>query len=318
MIERLLNRPELRERPPVLVDVGASGTIHPNWRPFAKYAICVAFDADERDFHATEESGKFRTLHVFNCIVSDQSAEASDFYLTRSPHCSSLLRPYPEGLKDTAWAERFEVERVVKLRTRALGSVLDELRLDRVDWFKTDSQGLDLRLFRNLGEERLNRVLVAEFEPGLIDAYHGEDKLHALLAYLESTRRFWLSDFVVKGSSHISPALLRQLSPDPKVQKLLLFSLKSSPGWGELTYFNRLEDHDVSLRDRLLAYVFAVVEGQYGFALQLALDGQQRYHNDPDFGAMVDFARKKLWGRVVKIGFWPAVKTKIRQLLNQP
>jgi hypothetical protein len=316
MIDRILSRPELQERPPVLVDVGASGTIHPNWRPFAKYAVCVAFDADERDFHATEETGKFRKLHVFNCIVSDQSAEASDFYLTRSPHCSSLLRPYPEGLRDTAWAERFEVEKVVKLRTRSLASVLDELQLDRVDWFKTDSQGLDLRLFRNVGEDRMNRVLVAEFEPGLIDAYHGEDKLHALLAYLESTRRFWLSDFVVKGSSRISPDLLRQLSPDSKIQKLLQFSLKTSPGWGELTYFNRLEDEAFTLRDVLLAYVFAVVEGQYGFALKLALAGQQQYPNDPDFGPMVEFAKKKLWGRVARIGFWPAVKTKFRQLMG--
>ena len=50
MIDKILSRPEFQTEPPVLVDVGASGELHARWKPFAKYAVCIAFDADDRDF----------------------------------------------------------------------------------------------------------------------------------------------------------------------------------------------------------------------------------------------------------------------------
>ncbi len=312
MLDHLLSRPEFKDHPPVLIDVGASGQIHAPWRKLAKYAVCLAFDADERDFgYVTDESGKYRKLVVYNCIVSDKAANKSDFYLTRSPHCSSLLEPDLRDVRHTAWGERFEVEKVVQLRTVDLASVLEELKIEVVDWFKTDSQGLDLRLFKNLGEARMRRVLCAEFEPGLMSVYHGEDKLHALLRFMDERGTHWLSDLRVRGSQRISPATLRQLSSQKFIQKFLHFSQKTSPGWGELVYLTRFESADFSLRDFLLGYVFAVINGQYGFALELAQHAQTRFPADPDFKKMQAYARRRLWLRVLGLGFWPAVKQKL-------
>lgn len=317
MLDKLLSRPEFTEKPPVLVDVGASGRIHGPWRRLAKYAVCLAFDADDRDFgYVTDESGKYRKLVVYNCIVSDQAAERSDFYLTRSPHCSSLLQPDLSEVRHTAWGERFEVERVVQLRTVDLASVLDELKLDYVDWFKTDSQGLDLRLFKNLGETRIRRVLCAEFEPGLMSVYHGEDKLHAVLRFMDEAKTHWLSDFRVRGSQRLSPATLRRLSGSGFLRKLLHFSQKTSPGWGELVYLNRFEQPDLTLRDYLLGFVVATLHGQHGFALELAGAGKTRFPNDPDFPKMIAYARRRLWGRVLTLGFWPAIGQKLRQVFG--
>ncbi len=317
MLDYLLSRPEFLEKPPVLVDVGASGQIHGPWRHLAKYAVCVAFDADERDFgYVTDESGKYRKLVVYNCIVSDEAADRSDFYLTRSPHCSSLLEPDLTEVRHTAWGERFEVEKVVQLRTVDLASVLDELKIEAVDWFKTDSQGLDLRLFRNLGDARMRRVLCAEFEPGLMSVYHGEDKLHAVLRFLDSLGTHWLADLRVRGSQRLSPAALRQLSPNRLLQKLLHFSQKTSPGWGEMVYLNKFESPDFTLRDHLLGFVVATLNGQHGFALELAQQGATRFPNDPDFKKMQAYARRLLWGRVFALGFWPAFGQKLRQVLG--
>lgn len=317
MLEKLLSRPEFQEKPPVLVDVGASGRIHGPWRRLAKYAVCLAFDADERDFgYVTDESGKYRKLYVYNCIVSDQAAERSDFYLTRSPHCSSLLEPDLSEVRHTAWGERFEVEKVVQLRTVDLASVLGELKIDYVDWFKTDSQGLDLRLFKNLGEARLRRVLCAEFEPGLMSVYRGEDKLHAVLRFMDEAKTHWLADFRVRGSQRLSPTTLRRLSGSGFVQKLLHFSQKTSPGWGELVYLNKFEQPGLTLREYLLGFVVAILNGQHGFALELAQQGQARFPNDPDFGPMQAYARRRLWGRVFALGFWPAIGQKLRQVFG--
>lgn len=317
MIDHLLARPEFQTHPPVLVDVGASGRIHGPWRRLAKYAVCLAFDADDRDFgYVTDESGKYRKLYVYKCIVSDKAAERSDFYLTRSPHCSSLLEPDLSEVKHTAWGERFEVEKVVQLRTVDLASVLEELKLDYVDWFKTDSQGLDLRLFRNLGEARQQRVLCAEFEPGLMSVYHGEDKLHAVLRFMDEAKTHWLADFRVRGSQRLSPATLRQLSGNRFVQKLLHFSQKTSPGWGELVYLNTFELPNLTPRDHLLGFVVAILNGQHGFALELARQGTARFPEDPDFPKMTAYARRRLWGRVFTLSFWPAIGQKLRQVLG--
>ena len=72
------------------------------------------------------------------------------------------------------------------MKPKRLIDVLKELKIEKVDWFKTDSQGTDLRLFIDLEEEIRNKVLIAEFEPGMMDAYKGEDKFYKILESLDS------------------------------------------------------------------------------------------------------------------------------------
>ena len=85
---------------------------------------------------------------------------ASDFYLTKSPHCSSILEPDNENLKNWAYSSLFEVENKIKVKTENLSNVIEILRIDKIDWFKTDSQGIDLRLFKCLGKDILEKVLL--------------------------------------------------------------------------------------------------------------------------------------------------------------
>ena len=71
------------------------------------------------------------------------------------------------------------------------------LKINKIDWFKTDSQGIDLRLFKSLNIEIQNKVIVAEFEPGIIDAYKNEDKLYRLVGYM-SNQEFLVVRFYSK------------------------------------------------------------------------------------------------------------------------
>ncbi|GAB3960907.1 hypothetical protein GCM10028805_59310 [Spirosoma harenae] len=318
MIDKILSRPEFQTEPPILVDIGASGQLHTRWKAFAKYAVCIAFDADDRDFGYVEsESSHFRKLYTFNHIVTETDTETADFYLTESPHCSSLLKPRPDLIQEYAFAPKFEPTKVVQLKTRSLRSTLDSLNIGQVDWFKTDSQGTDLRLFRNLGDDRARHVLTAEFEPGIASIYDGEDKLYKVLQFMEETGSHWLAELIPKGSPRITPALLDSFSSNSLVKKFVLFSLKNSAVWGEMTYLNRFaDDATLTQRNLLLGWVFATTLKQHGFALILTQKAKSRF-TDPIFSEMESYSRRRIWGRVFGIGFWPEVVKKFDKFLGR-
>ena len=255
----------LQTNPPVLVDIGASGTIHETWEPIAKYAICIAFDADSRDFEICESEDKgWRKLYSMNRLVASEAAEEMDFYLTHSPHCSSSLAPDKEALKPWAFSPLFEVENIVKLPSVDLQSALLKAGVDYIDGYKTDSQGTDLRIFNSLPTEIIDKMLIAEFEPGIIDAYKGEDKLHHLLAHMEK-EPFWISKMEIKGSQRINHLDFKSLNYFQ--QRGIGSFLKMAPGWCEISFLNKMEIGVLTLREYLLAWVFASLCSEHGFAL---------------------------------------------------
>jgi len=276
IVDRILRLPEVEAAPPVLVDVGAAQGIHPRWRPIAKYAICVAFEADEREIRTvTSEAAGFRRLTTYNCIAAESSSEAERFHLTASPFCSSRLTPRSEALGRYAFAPLFVVERTVELPALDLPAVLADLGLERIDWLKLDSQGTDLRLFRSLGD-RADDVLVLELEPGIIDAYEGEDMLADVLAYLRG-RGFWVSEVTVRGSTRVDSELARR-ELGARASGFLDACHKLAPGWAEIEYLNDFTDDDrFGKRELLLGCAFAFLRGHDAFALQLATKGRDRF-----------------------------------------
>jgi len=279
VIDEVLRRPELVESPPVLIDVGASGGIHRDWSRLAPHAIAIAFEPDARERGAVEKSNAgFRKLVVVPAIVVDHDHPTAAFHLTRSPYCSSTLRPRPDRLAAWAFHDLFEVTETRTLPATTLARVLDEQSLDHVDWFKTDSQGTDLRIFRSLGDARIARVLAAQFEPGILEAYAGEDTLAELLGFMPQ-HSFWLSELRLRGTQRLGVRASAALGATRRAR--VGRTIKTSPGWGEATWLNAMEG-DHSIRDRLLAWVIATLRGQHGFALELALAGAELTH-DPIF-----------------------------------
>lgn len=304
LIDKVLSHSSVQAQPPVFVDVGASGGLADEWRLFAPHSICIAFDADTRDFSVDAvEGGDWKKLYTLNRLLSDKASDALPFYLTRSPHCSSSLAPDNPALQPYAFAKLFDVERTVELSSVTLPDVLAELKITEIDWYKTDSQGTDLRIFRALPDAILDRVIVAAFEPGIINAYRGEDKLHALMAFM-SDRPFWVSEMIVKGSQRIGAGLLEAL-PERKRKHLTYFN-KMAPGWAEITYFNDLAE-GLPVRSYLLAWAFATVRGQDGYAHHAAQLGAKA-SGDPLFAELAAYskdavARPLSYGKLIAGGF---------------
>ncbi len=284
LMDEVLSRPEFRDKPPVLIDIGAAGALNPEWKRIARFAVCIGFDADRRDLALLKKSRyKFRAFHIVERIISEKEGKKT-FYLTRSPHCSSILMPDTKKIGNWSFSDLFQVEETVEHETVTLPRVLKKLSLEYVDWFKTDSQGTDLRLFKSLGSDIISSLIVAEFEPGIMDAYADEDKMHAVMAFMEK-HPFWLSDLTIKGPQRITRKSLKKYFTRLE-QRFLPGLLKSSAYWGEMTYLNSFDHKDMETRrGLLLGWVFCTLKKQHGFALELAGRGKNRF-GDSVFDAL--------------------------------
>ena len=269
---------------PILVDIGASGAPPKVWEPIARHAIYVGFDPDRRELHDVSEGEFARSIIVNEAVTSASDRGEVHFYLTHSPYCSSTLPPDTDSLAHYLFSDLFVVEREASVPASTLSAVLDRLSLPGVDWFKTDSQGTDLRLFQSLTDELRSRVLAVDIEPGLIDAYQGEDLF--VDAHRELLRQgFWLSSLEVKGSVRMKRTTLQAMaSYHPALTDTYIYqSVHPSPGWCEARYLRTLEslgERNADVRDYALLWVFAMIERQWGYALDIACAYEQRFAQD--------------------------------------
>lgn len=313
LINEILNQPEFEKAPPVLIDIGASGGYHRSWLPFASASICLAFDADERKFGVVESNDtRFKKLYIFHSLVSERDEQSVPFYLTESPFCSSLLEPDTNALRPWGFASKFETVKTLSLPATSLTSALKQINVDYVDWFKADTQGIDLRLFDSLPRHIRDAVIAVELEPGIIDSYKGEDKLHEVLKYFD-TGRFWLSELIVKGFPRLSETALRKSFNSVFLRKLGEFSHRQAPGWGEMFFLNTLTEN-VTRRQLLLGCAVALSRCQFGFALEISGRGMDAF-SDALFEKIHRYAMKRVKISIAKISFFPAFIQKIQKMI---
>jgi len=274
MIHKILTQQELTTRPPVLIDIGASGKIHDSWKKIAKYSVCLAFDADQRDFFIESEKSGYRKLIKVNKIVSTKGG-MQDFYLTRSPHCSSLLKPRMSSLADWIYCEYFDIEKILSLDSTTISKALEDANLDYIDWFKSDSQGTDLRIFKSLDRKLQKKVLIAEFEPGIIDAYEKEDKVYSILQYMDQD--FFVDEIIVKGTHRIRKDIAKKNLNCIELRCLNCLSKKSAC-WVEISFINNISNKEIlTKRDYLLLSAICILRQQYTYCIEICEVGLKKY-----------------------------------------
>ncbi len=277
--DKILTQPEFQSQPPVLIDLGASGGVNAMWEEIAKYCVCISFDADTRDLqHTFDESDRFRKMYVYNAIVSDRPQLTSTFYLTASPHCSSTLFPQHQQLQNWDFYHLFDIQQTIELKTVTLPDILSELNITQVDWFKADTQGTDLRLFHSMGTSICKRVLLAQFEPQIIDSYVNEDKFHHVLRDMEILP-FWISRMDIVGVKRMNLERIGKLNSDST--EILKQFQRKSPGWSGIYYLNRFEQNEAfKAREFLLGCAFSLLEKQYAFALELCARAYEQLQDE--------------------------------------
>jgi hypothetical protein len=307
IIDKILQSDSFKDQSPVLVDIGASGEINAKWKAIAPWCICLAYDADDREFRITEETNSaYRKLITFNRIVTAEPVGHTDFYLTASPFCSSLLEPDQEKLKPWVFSNLFSVEKKTSLPAITLEESFRQANITYVDWFKTDTQGTDLRLFNSLSPSLQSGILAVELEPGILDAYKGEDKLYSVMQEMHK-KDMWLSSMEVKGVQRLNAAYVSGLKP-----YIARRIIRRTPGWAEVTY---LRQNGTSVRQCLLLIVFALLEKQYGFGLEVTEEALRAY---PGTGLFRDCREALLKTMAIEKRKAPLVyiKQKINKLLS--
>jgi hypothetical protein len=288
IIKTILESEFLINDPPVLIDIGASGEINKKWKIIAPYCICIVFDADDREFNITEEVNKtYKKLINFNRVVTIDPVEKINFYLTVSPFCSSVLEPDPKSLEPWVFRDLFNVQEKKQLPAITLQQVLQQLNIATVDWFKTDTQGTDLRLFRSVLPYLSSPILAVEFEPGIIDAYREEDKLYSVMKEM-TENNFWMSSMNVQGVQRLNSDYIDKIGAS-----ICKRVIRKTPAWAEVTYLKHpnLE----SPREFLLLYVFALLERQYGFALEIMTFASKKFSH-----TLFDDCTKAVWKIIEK------------------
>lgn len=280
LLHRIFLEPELRAEPPVLVDVGAAGGVHPAWRRIARYAVGVGFEPDAREAAPLAAAQRMFARWIFcrGLAVPVGTADGRQaLHLTRSPQCSSTLRPQAAALGEWAFGEFFAVMETRLLPATTIAAALAEHGIARVDWLKCDTQGLDLKLFLSLPEAWRARMLAVEFEPGIIDAYEGENKLGEVLTAM-AREPFWLAELETGRTPRGRPAQLAEHLGSGAVRWMRRLA-PGAPAWANARYLREVDALPETLdrRAHLLAWVFATVTGEHGYALTVATAGGRRF-----------------------------------------
>jgi hypothetical protein len=312
LIKKILDHREFVDKPPILIDIGASGELHKDWKDLAPYSICLAFDADSRDFNVSEiENKDFRKLYIYNCVVVDENISyvQENFFLTKFPHCSSILEPLEEKLSHWVYADLFQVEKKIKLNVRNLPEILKERNITYIDWFKSDSQGTDLRLIKSISNI-IPKMIITEFEPGILDAYKGEDKFFHILEFMEKYS-FWMDELNVLGTQRIHINTVKKFFPFIEYNNAKKY-IKTSPGWVKVSYINTFEGSNYSKRDLLLGIAVSIVKNQYGYALDLTLKAMEIYPEEELFSEILNSLIKHIKSKRSKY-FLHRVKNKLKR-----
>jgi FkbM family methyltransferase len=186
-IRRLLGRPRkpaeefanaiLAGTRTVGVDVGGAFGLPPHWRTFHGSVFFYAFEPHDESYEKLVEhyarSDRPELYKVLPIALSGTGGKRT-FYRTNEPTGSSILRPKKTDGGEYVLESYFFPCRELSIDTRTLQDVLDEMREPIVDLIKLDIQGAELEVLGGLGKARLNRLLLAELEVGLHQAYEGQ------------------------------------------------------------------------------------------------------------------------------------------------
>jgi FkbM family methyltransferase len=164
----------LNNFPPLyIIDIGASGGIHPRWKVFDPNFIAVLFEPDPREFDNLKNYyiNKYNYI-VLNSALSDSVGEI-EFYQCRKQQVSSVYRPNYKLLKKFSDAERLEVVSRLKISVDTLDRQLKKNEINDVAFIKIDTQGHEFSILKGASDV-LENVIGLELEVEFMPIYENQ------------------------------------------------------------------------------------------------------------------------------------------------
>jgi FkbM family methyltransferase len=135
---------------------------------------------------ASKLVGRLANYVVLPMAIAEKDGSA-DFYVSVYDHASSLLPFNEEGLR--TWAGHdLKIDSVVTVPTIRLDTLMGMLEIEKVDFLKIDTQGMDLAVLRSAGT-RLGDIGMIRLEVWVapVPLYSGAPSKQEVVAFLEGS-----------------------------------------------------------------------------------------------------------------------------------
>lgn len=171
---------------PVILEIGAHvgsdtvemATLWPNGKIYAFEPIPDIFT------RLKFKTKKFNNIEINQAAVSDNNdTKTAEIYLSDKSDCSSsLLKPkdHIKYFKDVSF-----LDKTIFINTVYLSNWLDEKKINRIDLIWIDAQGMELKIFRSLGE-RIKNIKCIFTEVSLKEFYEGSASYDEVKSYLKN------------------------------------------------------------------------------------------------------------------------------------
>jgi hypothetical protein len=267
---------------PVLVEVGTIDSTPPIWNPIAGQSIYLGIGPDSKRLGPSLREKFGRCLTSERVITPGREKDVS-LFLTKDPIYTSVLKPMPDIPLNFANLD-LALEGSAAVRATTLEDVLSGFSLESIDWLLTNVNGIDQRLYLGFDDRIRARIMALDTCLDLMEVYAGQDRSLELYQRLTG-EGLWLSTLKVCGPVKLSTASLHKLGLTDEKARLCRFH-KETPGWLFARFFRTLEhlrQIRAASRDYVVLWCFALLDGQIGFAADVAFEYEQVFGNDGTF-----------------------------------
>jgi len=162
-----------QQYPLQLVDIGASGGLQNHWQAAEKYLQVIGFEPDEREFSNLISSEQSNAIRYLNTALYKKAARL-DFFLAKKQMVSSILKPNRSFLDDFPEANRFDIEKTIKLQADSIDHQFEKHQIKDVDFIKIDTQGSELSILEGANNILKNSVFGLEIEVEFSEIYKNQ------------------------------------------------------------------------------------------------------------------------------------------------
>jgi hypothetical protein len=259
---------------PVLVEIGSSQETNDSWGTIAPYSTYVAI-GPESGTVSEEFRCRFREFIPIDSVVTlDRSASQTTLHVAKDSVYSGLLPPNAKVVTEFFDLNGVATERDCQVPCSPMDKVLAGIKIDHIDWFKTNINGLDAPVLRDLDCRVRRRILAIDTCLDFVDVYDGQDASLAQHPKLVG-EGFWLSRVLTCGGIKLRGDSLQKLRKRfPAIDSAAIEAgHRLTPGWLFATYLRDLDSmrgDEFTRREYVLLWSFALLDRQYGFAADIA------------------------------------------------
>ena len=121
MINQILSNKVFKEKPLVLLDLGAGGDPKTDWDNFYQYSNIFKLDAND---NIKNIKSKDNHINIKEIIYTKKTK--LNFNITNSIFCSSLLIPNKNELQNWVFNPKFKIKKKIKVKTKTIKEIIRE------------------------------------------------------------------------------------------------------------------------------------------------------------------------------------------------